>query len=69
MQFSEESLDQFIEIYEHKFNEPITREDASAMAHRLVTLYRILLRPLPPEVLKEMQEEEVNAEEAQDPSE
>lgn len=56
MQLSKESIDRFIAIYERKFSEPITREDAVAMARRLVNLYRMFLRPLPPEAREETEE-------------
>lgn len=56
MQLSDEALDNFVAIYEKKFNEPISRDDAAEMAQRLVTLYRVLLLPLPPEVLDQEKE-------------
>ena len=53
MQLSEQAIDKFIAIYEHEFNEPISREDAVAMARRLINLYRLFLRPPPPSSAKE----------------
>ena len=66
MQFSEESIDRFRAIYERKYNEPITREEAVAMARRLVNLYRLFLRPLPPEVTTQLREESERAVEGLD---
>jgi hypothetical protein len=48
MTFSDEAIDKFIAIYEDVFNEPIERGDAIQMARRLVNMYRLFLRPLPP---------------------
>lgn len=67
MKFSKESLDRFVAIYERKFNEPITREEAADMAQRLVILYQQLLRPLPPGVL-DQEKGEHQAEEGSVPS-
>ncbi|MEK7538469.1 MAG: hypothetical protein AAB552_01370 [Patescibacteria group bacterium] len=50
MQFTEEAINEFIEIYERNFDERISREDAVLMARRLVNMYRLFLRPLPPDV-------------------
>ena len=47
MEFTEAAIDEFIAIYERRFNEPISRDDAIDMARRLVNLYRLFLRPLP----------------------
>ena len=41
---SDKHIDEFIAIYEREFGETITREEAAAMAARLVNLYRVLLR-------------------------
>lgn len=49
MQFSEKSINKFVAIYEQEFREPISRDDAIALARRLVNLYRLFLRPLPSE--------------------
>ena len=48
MHIQENALDRFIAIYERKFEEPITRDEAAVMARRLVNMYRLFLRPLPP---------------------
>ncbi len=48
MQLTTEALDRFIIIYEREFGETITRDEAAALAGRLVHLYRLFLRPLPP---------------------
>ena len=48
MHIHDNALDRFIAIYERKFDEPITRDEAAVMARRLVNMYRLFLRPLPP---------------------
>jgi hypothetical protein len=50
--FNDEAINRFIAIYERKFNEPLKRDEATVMARRLVNMYRLFLRPLPPEVLE-----------------
>jgi len=47
MQFSEKALDELRSIYRDEFGTDITRDQAQEMGTRLVTLLRILLRPLP----------------------
>lgn len=47
MQFSDESIDKLIEIYEKRFKERLNREDAVAMGNRLVEFYKLVLRPRP----------------------
>ena len=44
MEFSEESITEFTEIYEREFNEKISRDDAVEMARRLISLYQLFLR-------------------------
>ena len=44
MQFTNEAIDRFIAIYKQEFNETLSREDATAMARRLVNLYRLFFR-------------------------
>ncbi len=59
VQFSKEAIDKFIAIYERKFNEPITREDADAMARGQVTMARVAITctvSLPPEMAKQVEE-------------
>ena len=53
---SDDAIDKFIDIYEKKYQEPISRADATVMATRLVDLYRVLLQPIPPEKMKEFLE-------------
>ncbi len=48
MDFSTEEMDEFIAIYERNYHEPISRAAAIDMARRLVNMYRMFLRPLPP---------------------
>ncbi len=60
--FSDEAIDQFIAIYEKKYQEPISRADAAAMATRLVDLYKVLRQPIPPEKMKEFLEENSRSE-------
>jgi hypothetical protein len=47
MRIPDKALDEFIEIYKNEFGEDISREDANAMASRLVSLYARLAK-LPP---------------------
>jgi hypothetical protein len=47
MQLSDERLRQFHEAYKDDFGEEITLDQAREMLTRLVTLYEVLLRPLP----------------------
>lgn len=46
---SEESLDEFIEIYERVEGEHLPREEARVIANNLVNLYRLIMRPPPNE--------------------
>lgn len=62
MPFSNESIDRFMAIYERKFNEPITKEDATLMAWRLVNMYRLFRRPLPPAGMREQGERRAEGE-------
>lgn len=47
MRFSNDALDEFRRIYQDEFGEEITRDQAQEMGTRVVTLLRLLLRPLP----------------------
>lgn len=47
MRITDETLDQFIELYKEEFGEEISRSEASEMAFRLITLYEALARKLP----------------------
>jgi hypothetical protein len=47
MQFSDERVREFQEAYKEEFGEEISSDDAREMLRRLVTLYEVLLRPLP----------------------
>jgi len=49
MSFEDKDLKEFQTLYEQEFGEPISEQDASYMASRLVTLYEALARPLPSE--------------------
>jgi len=44
-----EHLEEFRRIYKEAYGEEITTLETTEMAHRLVALYRLLLRPLPGE--------------------
>lgn len=46
---SDERLEEFRRIYKEAYGEDITKKEASEMSHRLLALYRLLLRPLPDE--------------------
>lgn len=45
-------LEELRRIYKEVSGEEITTEEATAMAHRLLALYRLLSRPLPGEIEK-----------------
>jgi hypothetical protein len=47
MLISEKALDELIDIYKEEFGEEIDRIEATEMAHRLLTLYRLLMKTLP----------------------
>jgi hypothetical protein len=49
-QVSPERLEEFRCIYKEAFGEEISTQEAVAMTHRLLALYKALLRPLPSEV-------------------
>jgi len=49
MTFDDEDLKEFQTIYEEEFGEPISAQEASYVASRLVMLYEALARPLPSE--------------------
>ena len=49
MKLEDKDLREFQAIYEEEFGEPISEQEASYMASRLVTLYEALSRPLPSE--------------------
>ncbi len=44
---TDEELDEFARIYEAEVGRPITRAEVLEMAARLITLYSILVGPLP----------------------
>lgn len=48
MRFSDDALDELREIYREEFQEEITRDQAAEIGARLVTLIRLVIRPLPP---------------------
>lgn len=58
MYLSDDALDKFIAIYERNFNESISRDDANAMACRLIEMYKCFLRPLPPPIPEDAQQEQ-----------
>jgi len=49
MEFNDATITEFISLYEEIFGERLTDTEATAIFRRLVHLYRVLLRPLPPE--------------------
>jgi flagellin-specific chaperone FliS len=49
MTIDDRSVDEFIDIYEDEFGERLTRKQASEIADRLITLYRLLVRKVPVE--------------------
>lgn len=48
MQISDDTLDEFIAIYRAEFDEEISRKDAGEMALRVLRLYDLLSKQLPP---------------------
>ena len=48
MRITPERMREFQEAYRNDFGEAIGEAEAQEMLCRLVTLYRVLLRPLPP---------------------
>lgn len=50
MLLKNEEIQEFKEIYDDEFNEPISEQEAGIIATRLVALYESLARPLPSEV-------------------
>jgi len=49
MTFEDKDLEEFQALYEEEFGEPISEQEASIMASRLITLYEALTYPLPSE--------------------
>lgn len=49
MKFEDATIAEFISIYEEVHGEWLTDTEATAIFRKLVHLYRVLLRPLPPE--------------------
>ena len=47
MTLSDKALDKFRDNYRQEFGDEITRDEAAEMGARLITLVRLLLRPLP----------------------
>ena len=45
MAISDESLDQFIDLYANEFGEHLTRAEARPIATNLVNLYRTVMQP------------------------
>ena len=46
MRVSDDTLDEFMALYQAEFRKNISREDALEMAIRLVNLYQLIMRPL-----------------------
>lgn len=46
---SDERLEEFRRIYKETYGEDLMPQEATEMAHRLLALYELLLRPLPGE--------------------
>lgn len=49
MLLNNEEIQAFKKLYEEEFDEPISVQEASIIASRLITLYEALARPLPSE--------------------
>lgn len=43
MDLSEESIQEFIEIYKQEFGEELSRDNAEDMAKKLLSLYRFII--------------------------
>jgi hypothetical protein len=48
MQLSEEVVREYIRIYKEDFGEELTVADARGLLSRLLALYQMICRPLPP---------------------
>ena len=46
MTLSDQDIDEFIEIFAKEYGERLTREEARPIATNVVTLYRLIMRPL-----------------------
>jgi hypothetical protein len=51
-QVASERLEEFRRIYKNAYGEDISIEEARAMTHRLLGLYKLLAQPLPGETLE-----------------
>ena len=49
MRPNDKALDELRDIYRDEFDREITRDEAAELGTRLITLVRLLLRPLPKE--------------------
>ncbi len=47
MKFEDDTITEFISIYEEVHGERLTPDEATLMFRKLVHLYRVLMRPLP----------------------
>ena len=47
MKITREEIDDFIRVWEHAFNERLSREEAEIQANRLLEFFSVILRPLP----------------------
>ena len=57
MRLSKVAIEEFKEIYFKEFGEEITDEEAREMGENLVSLFEIICRPLPDEILKKFRRE------------
>jgi hypothetical protein len=48
-QVTPERLEEFRRIYKEAFGEEISSQEATAMTHRLLALYKVLMQPFPSE--------------------
>lgn len=49
MRITDAALDEFIALYKEVFGEGLSRDEASEVSFRLLTLYELLRTPLPSE--------------------
>jgi hypothetical protein len=48
MRLSKEAIEEFKEIYEKEFGKSISDEEAQEMGRNLLSLFKIIYRPIPP---------------------
>ena len=59
MGLSKEAIKEFKEIYYNEFKERISDKEALEMGERLLSLFKIIYRPIPEDYLKQCRKKEV----------